>query len=549
MDDREALGELIEEQAALRRVATLAAVERDPGQVFAAVAEEAGRRLSACASNLLRFEGEDEAVVVGMWSKGNVPTMPLGTRELLDSPTVSTAIRRTGRAARVDDFSGLPGTLAESLRGLGLMSGVGAPVTVGGELWGALIVSSMDPHDFPPAAEQRVAQFGELAAAAVAEAAGRERLRRLADEQAALRRVATLVAVEHDSEALFAAITEETGRILGAWQANLARFVGEREALVVGAWTAPGGTPGIGSGERVTLDGQTAAGQVHDTGCASRVDDYERRSGPLVDHLLDLGLRSAVGAPVRVGGELWGALIVSSERRHAFDAETERRAEDFAELVATALAEADAREQLAASRARLVEASYDARRRIERDLHDGAQQRLVGLALDLRRAETEVERAPESAPELLREARASLDEALAELRELARGIHPAVLTERGLEPALEALGARSPVPVCVEASLPGRPPPAVEAAAYFVVSEALANVAKYAGASSVEVRVAGENGALAVTVADDGEGGADPAQGSGLRGLRDRVEALGGRFSVSSPSGRGTTVIAELPVR
>jgi signal transduction histidine kinase len=216
--------------------------------------------------------------------------------------------------------------------------------------------------------------------------------------------------------------------------------------------------------------------------------------------------------------------------------------------VGAAVADADAREQLAASRARIVEASYEARRRIERDLHDGAQQRLVSLALDLRRAEVELASSPEEAGALLVEARGKLDDALAELRELARGIHPAVLTDRGLGPALESLAGRSPIPVEVEATLPDRLPSSVEVAAYFVVSEALANVTKHARAARAAVRVLQEDGTARVSIADDGVGGAEDADGSGLRGLRDRVEALGGSLSVDSPATGGTTVSAVFPV-
>ena len=547
MDEREALRELLEEQAALRRVATLVAVERDPGRVLSAVTEEAGRRLGAQTANLARFEGGDRAVIVGEWSEGAVPSMPIGAEVTMDGPTVSAEVHRTGQAARVEDFSRVPGSVAQTLREMGILSGVGAPVHVAGELWGALMVSSVRAQGFPAGAERRVEEFAELAGVAVADADARERLRRLADEQAALRRVATLVAVEHDADAVFAAVTEEAARILGARQANVARFEAERDALVVGAWTAPEGVAGLGRGERITLDGRTASGLVRVTGRPSRVDDYEQVEGPLVQRLRDLGLRSAVGAPVRMGGELWGCLTVSSERAHAFPAKAEERVQDFAELVSAALAEADAREQLAASRARIVEASYEARRRIERDLHDGAQQRLVSLALDLRRVESQVGRSPEEAAAQLVEARGQLDDALAELRELARGIHPAVLTDRGLGPAVQSLAARSPVPVAVDVSLPSRLPASVEAAAYFVVSEALANVAKYSGAGGVDVRISQVDGSARVLVADDGAGGADPAVGSGLRGLRDRVEALGGTLAVESPSGGGTTVSAELP--
>jgi signal transduction histidine kinase len=548
MSENDSLQELAEEQAALRRVATLVAVEHDPERVFAAVTEEAGRRVGAQTSNLARFGDGDTALIVGEWSEGGVSAMPNGATVPLDGPTVSALVRRTGRPARVDDFTELSGTLAARIRELGLYSGVGAPVHVGGELWGALIVSSVRPNGFPSDAEHRVAEFAELAGVAVAEADGREHLQRMADEQAALRRVATLVAVEHDAPTLFSKVTEEAARVMGALQGNLTRYEGEDGAFVLGHWVAEGGVAGVDAGEHVTLDGQTVSGLVRDTGRPSRVDDYSETTGPLARRIHDLGIRSAVGAPIRVGGELWGVLTVQSEQPHFFAERAEERVQAFTDLVAAAVSETEARQELAASRARIVEASYEARRQIERDLHDGAQQRLVALALDLRGVESQLERSPEGAAPHLAQARGQLEEALAELRELARGIHPGVLTDRGLVPALDSLASRSPVPVETEADLEGRLSPAVEAAAYFVVSEALANVAKYASATAVSVQVAREDGLARVTVRDDGVGGADPTAGSGLRGLRDRVEALGGRLEVESPAGEGTTVCVELPV-
>jgi signal transduction histidine kinase len=203
-------------------------------------------------------------------------------------------------------------------------------------------------------------------------------------------------------------------------------------------------------------------------------------------------------------------------------------------------------EELRASRARLVEAGDAERRRLERDLHDGAQSRLVALALLLRGARARADSDPELA-EILDRAQDELKTGLAELRELARGIHPAVLTERGLEPALHSLASRAPVPVTLEADADERLPGPVESAAYFVVSEALANVAKYANATEARVAVRRINGRVLVEVSDDGVGGADAARGSGLRGLADRVAALDGTISLDSPAGRGTRLRAEIP--
>jgi signal transduction histidine kinase len=238
---------------------------------------------------------------------------------------------------------------------------------------------------------------------------------------------------------------------------------------------------------------------------------------------------------------------VSSERAHAFPAKAEERVQDFAELVSAALAEADAREQLAASRARIVEASYEARRRIERDLHDGAQQRLVAARMELTLLDRQLEDVPDRARASLERAREQLDSGLKELRDLARGIHPTVLTDHGLEPALAALVQRTPLPVDLRVAVPERLDSAIEAAAYFLTSEALTNVAKYARATTVTVDVATTDGTLVVHIDDDGIGGADPGSGSGLRGLVDRVEAVGGHLEIKSPPGEGTRLCGRLP--
>jgi signal transduction histidine kinase len=254
-----------------------------------------------------------------------------------------------------------------------------------------------------------------------------------------------------------------------------------------------------------------------------------------------------VGAPIHVAGRLWGAIMASSEVAHAFPAGTEARINSFAELVTAALANVDAREQLAASRTRIVEAADAARRRIERDLHDGAQQRLVSLALSLRLLESSLE--PDSAATReLAAARAELDAALEELRELARGIHPSILVDRGLEAALASLAGRSTVPVELDVDGCAELPLSVQTTAYFLVAEALTNASKHANSDRIEVRVAAGEGHTVVEVRDDGSGGAGPAQGSGLSGLADRVSALGGTLEIESPVGVGTTIRARIPV-
>jgi len=387
-----------------------------------------------------------------------------------------------------------------------------------------------------------------LLAAVTAERSRAERAQRaLAGEQAALRRVATLVASEVEPSRVFEQVTEEVGRLLGLPGANIMQYDGERTVTVVGAWSEDG-PPRFPVGAQLDVDGDTAVARVVRTGQAARVDRYDEVSGTLAATLVSAGYRSAVAAPVNVAGRVWGVLAAASTSDEPLPGGIEQRLCDFADLVAQALANADAYEKLAASRARLMEVADAERRRLERNLHDGAQQRLVSVALGLNMVAGRLEKDPEAARTLLTTAQSELARGLEELRELARGIHPVVLTERGLGPALEALAARAPLPVDVAAVPDERLPSSVEAAAYYVVAEAITNVAKYAHASGATVTMALSNGAATVVVSDDGVGGADPARGSGLRGLAARVEALNGRLDIDSPPGGGTRITAEIPL-
>jgi signal transduction histidine kinase len=300
-------------------------------------------------------------------------------------------------------------------------------------------------------------------------------------------------------------------------------------------------------GATLDLDGDTVVAKVLRSGTAQRVDRYEHASGTLAETVRSFGYRAAVAAPVTVGGRLWGVLAAATTSHDGLPDGVERRLCDFAELVAQALANADAYEKLAASRARLVEVGDAERMRLERNLHDGAQQRLVSVALELSMVAAKLDSDPRAAQEILTEAQDELGRSLAELRELARGIHPAVLTERGLGPALDALLARAPLPIDITELPDERLTAPVEAAAYYVVAEAITNVGKYARASSARVSISRANGTATVSVSDDGVGGADPARGSGLRGLAARVEALNGRLDVDSAPGRGTRIRAEIP--
>jgi PAS domain S-box-containing protein len=371
-------------------------------------------------------------------------------------------------------------------------------------------------------------------------------LRRLAQQQAALRRVATCVASEIDSSSVFDIVAEEVARLLGGRSANVVRFEPEANAgTMVGGWSR--GFRSLPVGSRVTFDGPSAVGQVRRHNRAARVDDYSNVAGEFAAVIRNLGIHASVAAPIRVGGELWGAIVVSTTRDAPLTSDSEARIEEFAELVALGLASAAARTELAASRARIVAAGDAERRRLERNLHDGAQQQLVSLSLALRMARSTLDEASQASV-LLDAASDQLMQALAELRELARGIHPAILTDQGLRAAVEALARRCPVPVELSIDPPQDLSSQVEAASYYVISEALTNTAKYANAQTARVSVRRTAPPPHLEVADDGRGGADRKLGSGLNGLVDRVSALGGQLRIVSPAGCGTTVTADLPI-
>jgi signal transduction histidine kinase len=369
-------------------------------------------------------------------------------------------------------------------------------------------------------------------------------LHRLADEQAALRRVATLVAGDADADEVFQAVTAEACGLLGLHSALLLRYEGPALGMIVGKYGDPADDFLLGA-DLPLSDG--AALTVQRTGAPTLVD-YAELEGDLAARMRDRGYRSSIAVPINVSGETWGALVAAFREDEGPPSETVSRLEAFAELVALAVASAHARERLAASRLRIIEAGDAERRRIERNLHDGAQQRLVALSVGLRLIDAKIRDAPAEAGKLVEDASRELSAAIGELRELAQGIHPAVLTDRGLDEALEVLAARTPLPVDLEVRLAERLPPSVEAAAYYVVSESLANVVKHARATAARVRVVRFDGHAMVEVGDDGAGGADPDRGSGLCGLRDRVETLSGHLEIESARGCGTHVRALVPL-
>jgi PAS domain S-box-containing protein len=367
---------------------------------------------------------------------------------------------------------------------------------------------------------------------------------RLAQEQRALRRVATLVASEVVPERVFTAVSEECALVLEVNGSAVFRFEGDDTATVVGRHDRDG-VGAFAVGDRIPADEHTAIGRARDNGLPARIDDYFALDTEVAKKMIEIGYRCTVAAPIFVAGMPWGAVAVASSQ--TLPADSEQRLGAFSELVSLAVASAQAREDLRASRARLVKAGDEQRMKLERNLHDGAQQRLVSLALALRLARAQTGSEPTAAAQTLAEASRELDKALEELREIARGLHPAALTSHGLERALEALSSRLPVVVELDVT-DERLPEHVEATVYYVAAESLTNVAKHAQATCAKVSVTRGAEAVRLEIVDDGRGGADPAAGTGILGLRDRAEAAGGTLFVVSPPGRGTTVTATLPL-
>jgi signal transduction histidine kinase len=542
---REELERLAHEQAALRRVATLVARRVAPNLVFAAVAEEVGHVLPAADFTMVaRYDADGAVEVAGAWSRVRDDTL-IGRRQPLGGRNVSTLVFERNEPARVDHLCEDTSSLTTAALQTGMCSSVGAPINVEGRLWGVMIVASTRADTLRAGTENRLAEFTELVATAIANAEAREELRRVADEQAALRRVATLVARAAPPAELFAAVAAEVGRLLPADLTLIGRYDRAGTVTGVAGWRSSGDAV---PATTVDLGGRNVTSLVFETARPARLDRYEDASGAAATDARRRGLRSAVGAPISVESRLWGVMLAASTHEEPFAPGTEERLAGFTDLISTAIANANAQAELTASRARIITSADETRRRIERDLHDGAQQRLVSLALQLRAAQAAVPRDLGELAAELDSITTGLNSALEDLRDLARGIHPAILAEGGLGPALKALARRSAVPVGLDVRMDDRVAEPVEAAAYFVVSEALTNAAKHARAANIDVDVEAGDDLLRVRVCDDGVGGADFSRGSGLVGLRDRVEAVGGRIGLQSEPGRGTSLWVELPL-
>ncbi|MCW2652412.1 MAG: hypothetical protein QOE41_3051 [Mycobacterium sp.] len=545
-----------DELSALRRVATLAAEGVAPADLFAVVAEEVARVVDVRIVSVVRYELAATATVCATFPT-ELNLFPAGSRLSLDGTTLSALVRDRSEAVHIDDYSRLDGEIAAAVRGAGIRSAVGVPIVVAGRLWGAIGVFSRDSDPLPNDTAARLARFTELLATAIANAESREARGRLADElrvlaeqQAALRRVATLVARGTPPSEVFSAVADELAGCLHAGNASVNRFEGDEVAVLALSHLEPGMQNKPVVGERHTLEGDNIATRVLHTGRAARLDSSELGNAPgsIAARLWEMGLRSTVAVPITVGGRVWGMAALGSLQPEPLPADTEARMSDFADLVATAIANAATRAELIASRARIVAAADEARRRLERDLHDGAQQRLVSLGLQARLAEGSVPPDMQALKDQLCDLVSGLTGVSTDLQEITRGIHPAILSKGGLAPALKALGRRSAVPVTLDLKIDQRLPDSVEVGAYCLVSEALTNAAKHSRATQVDVCGQTKDHTFSLSIHDDGIGGADVGKGSGLLGLRDRVEALGGRMWIKSPAGSGTSLDVTIPL-
>jgi signal transduction histidine kinase len=540
---RQELGRVAAEQAALGRVATLVAEAVPPGGVFTAVAAEVAGLFGVPLVGLFRYEREGVATVIA--GAGKISSY-LGRRWPCPAgdPGLVASLQRTGQPLRIDDYRQIRSAISGPAKELGIGMAAGVPVLVSGRVWGAVVVAA--GHEHPPLpldTLDRLAGFTELVATAIANSDARTEIERLAQEQAALRRIATLVAQGADTGEVFAAVAREVSEVMHLPVAAVQRYEDDETMTVIAAWSDR--PHPYQPGTRWPYHAAGLAGQVRQAGRAGRVVDYSHRRGAFAAKAREVGLHSVAAAPITVDGAVWGLVTIASTDGPLPD-QVEDRLAEFTELLGTAIANTQSRTELSASRTRIVAAADETRRRLERDLHDGIQQRLVSLALKART----IEMTPQPADKIQGELSLLADglgTALDELREFSRGIHPAILSEAGLGPALEALARRSAVPVELDLNLGPRLGEHVEAAAYYIASEAITNVAKHAQASVIDMHVDGCDSALILSISDDGVGGADPSRGSGIIGLKDRVEALGGTISVLSPPGHGTALHVQLP--
>lgn len=470
-------------------------------------------------------------------------------RRLLDAPDLTTAMRAIGQgltdALNVSSALIEPGDVPAGtgrrtfpLRGADMRATLSVPTDLPKPTFERL------RDRVVPSLEVLLRAAGEREKAADALRAGRDELQKTVEEQAALRRLATLVARNAPPAQAFDAVAREMAQVLGVRHTVIARYEPDGTSIVMAGRGRYARFAELGS--RWPLEEGTVPYVVWHRKAPERIGAFDA-TGPVATRLRESGLVSAVGCPIMVGPHMWGVAIVASSTPEPFPPGTERRMLNFTEIAAAAIVNAQNHADLLASRARVVAASDEARRRIERDLHDGTQQNLVSIGLELRAIEASVPPGLQELRERLAESTRAVEIALAEVQEISRGLHPALLAKGGLRTALAALARRSVVPADITVSAEHRLPDPVQVTLYYIVSESLTNAAKHAGATSVRVDLTTSGTLVRLSIHDNGIGGADPASGSGLAGLIDRVEALGGTIRLDSPAGGGTTLLAEIP--
>jgi signal transduction histidine kinase/putative methionine-R-sulfoxide reductase with GAF domain len=562
---RERAATLVDARDAVRRVAELVAEGASRATVFDAVCAEACQLIGASSVNLSHYTSDGFNETIAGWSVRDIH-LPAGTRFPITPDTLAGKITETRGPARIDNWADATSELGRLGQSRGAKSSVGAPVIVEGRIWGALAAWTDRDEPLPSGTEDRLARFTDLVATAISNSEARESEHRLLAEQAALRRVATLVAEGAAPSEVFAAVTDEVANILGPPAVVLERFEPDNHVTVlatagdISAWEEAGYRPGT----RWALDGPSVVAEILRTGRPARIEDYATLAGSMAEYMRAAPGAAVAGVPVTVDGKVWGAMSACTTAPfQQLPPDIDTRLSRFTELVATAVSNANARSELIESRARLVAAGDEARRRIERDLHDGTQQRLIALGLDLQRIRAMLPGDPTEAAQSLAHAEADLQTVLEEIRELSSSVHPPLLSRRGFVPALRALARRSPIPIDIDIELRDRPPPAIETALYYVASEAITNAIKHSQAQTISVSVETDHvgwpfgigidgrrtvGKVYATITDDGIGGAESGHGSGLSGLADRVDALGGRFTIESRPGSGTRISVALPL-
>ena len=531
-----AVQRLADEQAALRRVAELAARGAPSAEVLEAVAREACELLDAHHTALARFGPDGSSTLIATHRAPDL--VRAGDRTPPGGPCLMQAARDRGGPVRVDSFEGRSPEEWERACALGVTAGAAALILVDGEPWGGITAMASE-EAMPAGVEDRLAQFAEIAGTSIAGAQARAELQQLADEQAALRRVAELVARGVAPEEVLDAVVVEASNLLGGAGMSLLRFQPGGDAVVVATHreTTPVGLV-------VPSEGSPWTAEQLATRRTLRVSSFQGTPAEQLARRYDVD--AVIVVPVMVEARVWGMLSVRMSDGH-FPPGTEERLAQFAGLVGIAVANAESRAQLTASRARVVAAADESRRRVQRDVHDGAQQRLAQTVINLKLARQALEEHPWPAAHLIDESLLHADRASSDLRDLVRGILPASLTRGGLRTGVESLCADLPIDIDLEVTSLRLPAP-TETTAYFVIAEALANVVKHANATSAGVKAIAGDDTLLVEVRDNGVGGADPGAGTGLTGLFDRVEASEGTLVVESPAGVGTTLRATLPV-